>query len=73
MEPLISASIGLFIVGKTFYLQIISSERERFYFVPINAADAGILARTERLQVDIAEELPDGMIIQPATGPIPSP
>jgi hypothetical protein len=67
MEPLISASIGLFIVGKTFYLQIISSEKERFYFVPINPADAGNLARTERLQVDIVEELPEGIILQPAT------
>lgn len=67
MEPLISASIGLFYVRNTYYLQIISSENYRFYFVPINVATAGTLIRTERLQIDIAEELPDGVILQPAT------
>lgn len=67
MEPLITASIGLYLVGKAYYLQVISAERYQFYFVPINKADAYEICQQENLEIDITQELPEGMILQPVT------
>jgi hypothetical protein len=67
METLITASIGLYLVGKAYYLQIISAERYQFYFVPIDKAAAYEICEQENLQIDITHELPEGMILQPAS------
>ena len=63
MEDLIKTHIGLFLVGTTHYLQMITAEQEFFYYFKLHKKAAAKFSRKEQLQIVEIEQLPPGGII----------
>ncbi|SIO53879.1 hypothetical protein SAMN04488055_5497 [Chitinophaga niabensis] len=69
MNLLITASVGIFNSNDRFYLQIISANREKYYYCEISKNAARLFSNTESAKIEVVDELPDGIILAASISP----
>lgn len=62
-ETLITASIGIFKLGDTYFLQIITADQYHFYDVQITRHQAITLSRHDNIEIEEVNSLPVGILL----------